>query len=187
MDVTLIYPHQLFKKHPAVAAAREVLLIEDPLLFGNDPYWPAAMHQQKLMLLRASMKAYAAELEGDGMVVNYIEVPEGATMDSAKLLEDKVPEAAQKIHLADPADEVLLKRVKRFARKRGATVIVHPSPNFISPPEFLAAHVGSGKKPFMAKFYQAQRQRTGILLEKDGTATGGKWSFDTENRAKLPK
>ena len=39
----------------------------------------------------------------------------------------------------------------------------------------------------MATFYQAQRRRMGILLEDDGTPAGGKWSFDAENRAKLPR
>jgi deoxyribodipyrimidine photolyase-related protein len=66
MEITWVYPHQLFAKHPAVSKEREIWLIEEPLFFGNDPRWPAAMHQQKLMLHRASMKAYAAELGGDG-------------------------------------------------------------------------------------------------------------------------
>ena len=66
MEAALVYPHQLFLRHPAVARGRRVLLIEDPLFFGNDPRWPAAMHRQKLVLHRASMKAYAAALTGDG-------------------------------------------------------------------------------------------------------------------------
>ena len=42
MEITLIFPHQLFKNHPAVASGREIQLIEDRLFFGNDPHWPAA-------------------------------------------------------------------------------------------------------------------------------------------------
>ncbi len=145
------------------------------------------MHQQKIMLHRASMKAYAVELAAAGHEVNYIDVPAGSTMDSADLLEMHMPATLKEIHFADPADEVLMRRLTRFSRKNGVKAVVYPSPNFLSPPEFIAAHVASRKKPFMAAFYEAQRKRTGILLEKDGTATGGKWSFDTENRAKLPK
>lgn len=188
METTLIYPHQLFEKHPAVQNGREIYLIEDSLLFGNDPHWPAAMHRQKLMLHRASMKAYAAELKAAGHAVRYIEVPEGAGTDSSALLDRELPEAVSVIHLADPADEILLKRVKRHAREFGRQVVVHDSPNFISPPSFLKTHLAGKKKPFMASFYQAQRKRTGILLEADAaTPAGGKWSFDAENRAKLPK
>jgi deoxyribodipyrimidine photolyase-related protein len=187
MEVTLIYPHQLFKSHPAIAGGREILLIEDPLIFGNDPHWPVAMHGQKLMLHRASMKAYAKELTAAGHQVRYIEVPEGSTMDSVDLLETHVPKTNRMLHFADVADSILLKRIQRFALRRGCHFKVHPSPNFISPPQFLEGHLATRKKPFMAKFYEAQRRRTGILMEPDGSASGGKWSFDAENRAKLPK
>jgi deoxyribodipyrimidine photolyase-related protein len=187
MNLTLIYPHQLFKKNPAVSPGREVWLVEDPLFFGNDPHRPMAVHGQRMLLHRASMKAYAAELTAAGHTVKYIDVPTGTKVDSAILLASQSPKKVKEIHLADPADTVLLNRIHQFCEAQAIQVTVYPSPNFISPPEFLATHLASAKKPFMAKFYEAQRKRTGILIEKDGTATGGKWSFDTENRAKLPK
>jgi deoxyribodipyrimidine photolyase-related protein len=187
MNLTLIYPHQLYKTHPAVEVGREIWLVEDPLYFGNDPHHPLAVHGQRMLLHRASMKAYAAELTAAGNRVKYIDVPNGATLDSSELLALHLPKKLKEIHLAEPADTILLKRVKRYCDKHAIQLTLYPSPNFISPPEFLTTHLASAKKPFMAKFYEAQRKRTGILLEKDGTATGGKWSFDTENRAKLPK
>lgn len=177
MEIAIIYPHQLFENHPALAAKRAVWLIEDPLFFGNDAHWPMGMHQQKLMLHRASMKAYAEELEAAGQAVSYVEAHE----------EINLPEEVRHIHVADPADNVLSRRLRRLAEKQGATLMVHPSPNFLSPPDFLESHIASRKKPFMAKFYEAQRKRMNLLLEPDGTPVGGKWSFDTENRSKLPK
>ncbi len=185
MEITLIYPHQLFKNHPAIAMGREIWLIEDPLFFGNDPHWPAAMHQQKLMLHRATMKGYEAELKK--YKVHYLEIPEGSKLNSTELLETHLPKKLTHLHLADPADEMLMRRIKRFATNRSAEITLHRSPNFISPPDFLEAQLANKKRPFMAKFYEAQRKRTAILIEADGSATGGKWSFDTENRAKLPK
>ena len=107
-QITLIFPHQLFVRHPAIADGRLIYLIEDPLLFGNDPHWPAAMHQQKLVLHRASMMAYRSELEAVGQRVIYIEVPDGSSLDSADLLERELPDGIAEIHLADPADEILL-------------------------------------------------------------------------------
>lgn len=183
----LVFPHQLFKHHPALAGGGEVYLIEDPLFFGNDPHWPTAMHRQKLMLHRASMKAYAAELHASGRTIHYIEVPDHSATDSKQLLEESLPINLTAIHLADPADDMLMKRVRRFALDRGVQVVTYPSPNFITPPDFLEAHLASKKKPFMAKFYENQRKRMKLLLEADGSALGGKWSFDTENRLKLPR
>ena len=183
----LIFPHQLFKDHPALACDGEIYLIEDPLLFGNDPHWPASMHQQKLMLHRASMKAYADEIQTTGRVIHYIESPVESATDSAQLLDAILSNTVTTLYLADPADDLLMKRVNRFAVERGAKVVVYPSPNFITPPDFLEVHLASKKKPFMAKFYEQQRKRARLLLEADGSPLGGKWSFDTENRAKLPK
>jgi deoxyribodipyrimidine photolyase-related protein len=42
------------------------------------------------------------------------------------------------------------------------------------------------KKPRMAGFYKAQRQRLDLLMD-NGKPLGGKWSFDESNRRKLPK
>ena len=187
MELTLVFPHQLFKNHPAITAGREIWLIEDPLFFGNDPRWPTAVHRQKLVLHRASMQAYAAELTAAGHQVKTVEVPGDSATDSAALLDQKLPGNIAHLHLADPADKILITRVNRFARDRGARVTIYQSPNFLSPPHFLAAHLASKKKPFMAKFYEAQRKRMNLLLEDDGTPLGGRWSFDAENRAKLPK
>lgn len=177
MEITWVYPHQLFENHPAIARGREVWLIEEPLFFGCDRRWPAAMHRQKLMLHRASMKAYAAELEAGGHAVRYVEFNDRLEW----------PRQTKSIHLADPVDDVLMRRLRRMAGEHGVELVIHPSPNFLSPGSFLETHIGGRKKPFMAKFYEAQRKRMNLLLEPDGTPSGGKWSFDTENRAKLPK
>ena len=183
----LIFPHQLFADHPAMAHGGEVYLLEDPLFFGNDAHWPTSMHQQKIMLHRASMKAYAAEIQAGERTIHYIEAPENSATDSVQLLNATIPKNIAIVHLADPTDDLLMRRVRRFAAARGVKVVVHPTPNFITPPNFLETHLASRKKPFMAKFYEEQRKRMGVLLDADGSALGGKWSFDTENRAKLPK
>lgn len=187
MEVTLVYPHQLFKKHPSIKKGRSIYLIEDPLFFGNDPHWPTAMHRQKLALHRATMKAYQTEMTAHGHTLHYIDAPDDSATSSEFLLEKNLPNGIKSIHLADPADMVLMKRIKRFVAGRKVKLVIDASPNFLSPPEFLETHLANKKRPFMAKFYEAQRKRTQILVEADGSATGGKWSFDTENRAKLPK
>lgn len=187
MHVSLIYPHQLFAAHPLAALGHPIYLIEDPLYFGNDARWPCTMHQQKILLHRASMKAYAADLEKQGCTVHYIDAPQDQRNNSRALLESLLPEAVKIIHVVDPVDDLLLRRIQQFCRVRGCDLQLVPSPNFLSPADFLQQTIASKKKPFMARFYEAQRKRLGILLEKDGTPVGGKWSFDEDNRCKLPK
>ena len=69
---TLVFPHQLFERHPAIETGRSVYLAEDPLIFGNDPQYPVRFHKQKLVLHRASMQAYIDELRDAGVPVNPI-------------------------------------------------------------------------------------------------------------------
>ena len=69
MELTLIFPHQLFADHPCLKAGRSVALIEDPLLFGTDPQWPMQVHRQRALLHRASMAAYADTLRERGFKV----------------------------------------------------------------------------------------------------------------------
>ncbi len=179
LSATLVFPHQLFENHPALAKGRPIYLAEDPLIFGNDTKYPVAFHKQKLVLHRASMQAYAEELRAHGREV--IVIPH--TQD----FRDKLPKKLTEIHLADTHDFILEKRLDAFAKARGISLHIHPSPAFLSPPEFLEEHIARRKKPFMAMFYQAQRKRMRILVDTDGNPTGGQWSFDEDNRKKLPK
>ena len=43
------------------------------------------------------------------------------------------------------------------------------------------------KKPFMANFYKLQRKKNNFLVDENNNPVGGKWSFDEENRKKIPK
>ncbi len=182
MDATLVYPHQLFDPHPAVCKGRVVYLIEEPLFFGVDSQWPMPMHKQKLVLHIASMSAYAVELENKGIEVIRVKASRGLEM-----LEKAIPKKVTELHVADVVDDVLERRIRSFAERRGIRLVVHESPNFLTPPDFLESYIGRMKKPFMARFYEAQRKRMGILLDDNGGPVGGKWSFDEDNRKKWPK
>jgi deoxyribodipyrimidine photolyase-related protein len=64
---------------------------------------------------------------------------------------------------------------------------VLPSPAFLESVAESQAWFGGRRRPLMKSFYERQRQRLGLLLEADGTPTGGRWSFDADNRRRLPK
>ncbi len=68
MEATIIFPHQLFEQHPAVKAAVPVFLVEADLFFTQYNF-----HKKKLLLHRASMKAFAHHLEQQGTAVTYID------------------------------------------------------------------------------------------------------------------
>eukprot|EP00903_Cladosiphon_okamuranus_P003789 g3787.t1 len=178
-SAALIFPHQLFENHPSVRPGRPIFIAADPLFFGNDPTYPVSFHKQKLVLHHASMHAYADELSALGHTVEII--PHTTTFQLA------LPRGISHLHLADPVDFILEKRLRHHAKASGTALHISPSPNFLTPADFLEKHIKGKSRPFMATFYKAQRKRMNILIEKNGEPTGGRWSFDDENRKKLPK
>ena len=185
---TLVFPNQLFETHPARDEARTILLYEEPLIFGNDQHWEITPHKKRLILYRASMRAYQEALEARGYEVKYIKNSGEVKMKPFALL-SKVLDLTelQELHLSRFSDDLLERRLIQWAEQNKVELIWYDSPMFLTPLEWGIETISKTKKPLMASFYQHQRRRLGILLDEKGKPQGGKWSFDADNRKKLPK
>ena len=104
MELTLIFPHQLFADHPCLKSGRPVALIEDPLFFGTDPRWPMQVHRQRALLHRASMAAYADTLRARGYKV--VHQRHHQAKDTQGHLQVLVEQGFRSFHLADPIDDL---------------------------------------------------------------------------------
>lgn len=149
-----LFPHQLFENVEPLRGYT-VKLIEAPLFFTQYRF-----HVQKLMLHRATMKAYEAYLKAQNIAVLYVEVAE------AERLQGRL------VTVYDVADDYLLRDI----RSRAGSVWVLDSLNFL---------YGGDDNLFMHRFYIHHRRRLGILTEGE-KPVGGQWSFDEANRKKLP-
>lgn len=177
---TLVFPHQLFDPHPAISRDRPVFLIEDGLLFG-DSHVDLRFHKQRLVLFRAAMKTFASKLESRGHDVNYLDFEAGVTIEDT--LRQLRKDGFEEFHLCDPVDFLLDKRLRRS----GVKLSIHDTPMFLTPKDVLEEHFKGKRRPFMAKFYEKQRVRMGVLVDADDKPKGGRWSFDDENRKSMPK
>lgn len=178
---TLVFPHQLFPDLTGKFPTTDTFWIEDPLFFCQYPF-----HRQKLMLHRASMRwhfDHAAARQGGRK--HYVEAHTLSTSkDLAHVLaEHRISEA----HLIDPEDDFLTRRLGSALNHAGIHLTLHPSPNFITSIADIDLWTEGKKKYFFTNFYIEQRNRLGLLLDEEGKPVGGKWSFDTDNRKKLPK
>ncbi len=97
----LVYPHQLFGPHPAVAGADAAFLVEEPLFFRQ-----YAFHRQKLMLHRASMKRYGQEVLPKARCVASHQLDQ--TGDIVALVRKAKCDAVRAV---DPNDDWLLARL----------------------------------------------------------------------------
>lgn len=178
-DVTLIFPDQLFSSHPCIASQRQIYLVEEFLFFKVQPF-----HKQKLVLLKSAMQKYAEMLRKREHTVIQISSKELAYRGNfCDLLGEK---GIKNIHVAEFADEWLYQDLMRGAKKYGWDVHFHPSPGFLWSNQALKTFFAEKKHYSMAQFYAYQRKSQNILM-KDHAPVGGKYSFDTENRRKIPK
>ncbi len=161
-------------------------MIEDNLFF-DDQHHPAWFHKQKLWLHRTSMKRYQSQLVKAGHVVNYIEnADQMDALDAAFDVARSTGSGPTEIVACDPTDFLLEKRLKRKCHHEGWDLNLLSNPNFINTADQNREYRKTKKRWFMADFYKHQRRRMGVLMEGDEPA-GGKWSFDSENRKKVPK
>ncbi|MCU0342519.1 MAG: cryptochrome/photolyase family protein [Ignavibacterium sp.] len=185
-EATLIFPHQLFQQHPALDKSRQVFLIEDPLFFGDVRY-PLNFHKKKLIFHRASMKAYEDYLTDQGYDVIYLQYSsfrEDRRSNYLFVFFNKM--RITTFHYADVTDFLLEKRIQNMAKDLSKRLVKYPTPMFLTEEEFLNNYFSKKKSYLMAAFYIEQRKQLNILVE-DGKPIGGKWSFDDENRKKIPK
>lgn len=146
----LVLPVTLFPPPPETTS---IVVIEHPYYFNRLPF-----HKAKLVLHRASLKAYAST--------------HGAAYVEAAAFKD-FPKGD--VATWDPLDH----EVRRELLAAGVKLM--DNPGF---PSISLAGLGEGFKH--AAFYREQRRHLGIGLTADGKPRGGRWSFDTENRLPFP-
>lgn len=176
----IVYPHQLYEAHLEAESGTRFVLVEDDLLFRQFPF-----HAHKLVLHRASMAAFAERLRGAGFEVEVIGSESERT--SASLLTEAIREAQPgRVTVFDVVDDWVERDLRRALDDAGAEPVdVLESPGFLTSRSDLTAWFGEHPAR-MQHFYTWQRRRLDVLVDGD-SPVGGRWSFDTENRKKLPK
>ena len=84
-------------------------------------------------------------------------------------------------------DHFFRDRMARFCQENTIELEVVDSPGFLISTEEFTQYNQHVKKPFMHTFYQRQRKAFDILVDEGGQPLGGQWSFDQDNRKKLPR
>lgn len=173
-EATLIYPHQLFAKSTAIQKGRRIFLIEEPLILSHNP-----IHYQKLVLHKLSIDDYEESLKKVGYEVKRLTIEHyPKTEDIFGYLKK---EGVQELHIVDTTDYYLERAITASNIQR----VWYESPLFMLSKESAVTRYKSSNKN-MARFYKKLREDTHILMDEDMKPRGGQWSFDADNRNKLP-
>lgn len=179
--VNLIFPHQLFKQHPLLANGYRTYLVEEYLFFGQ-----YAFHKQKIAFHRASMKCFEAHMKNEGHEIVYID-SQSSLSDVRKLLPHLKGLEIGELHYVDPVDDWLEKRILEGSRSGAMKTVSYDSPMFLNSKKELSGFFKPEKKKYhQTSFYIQERKKRKILVDKDESPVGGKWTFDSENRKKYP-
>ena len=142
-------------------------------------------HKLKLYFFLTAMREYKDELKTSGINVHY-----QLLRDNGKSYTENLKEFLKDSHTEINYFEIEDKPFELeflHLKDKDCTLIEHKSPMFLfTREEFEKFH--KGKQNFrMASFYKYGRTKFNVLLEKETDPLGGKWSFDEENRKKIPK
>ncbi len=180
----LILPNQLFSMHPAFSLeSKDVSLVEENLFFGLTQH-KVTFHKQKLWLHRSSMKKFEQFLTKKGYKVTY--VSHNAREDSLNIsFEIFAKKGVTDLIFCDPHHAQLEKKIKLLCKKAGISFEMLNSPMFLNSKADNTDYFKGKKKWFMADYYKFQRKKYDLLMDGD-LPVGGKWSFDEDNRKKIP-
>ncbi len=176
----IIFPNQLFEDLSPLNGAAKVFLVEDDLYFKQ-----YAFHQQKLVFHRASMQSYQVYLEKHGIRAKYQRSTDESSMH--KLFRELSSNKIISLKSYEPHDFYLKKRIVDLSTRYGIEYSFIKHPSFFLDAQDAREHLGTRGSYLMGRFYTNQRQSFNLLMDASGKPTGGKWSYDDENRKKLPK
>jgi deoxyribodipyrimidine photolyase-related protein len=182
MNIFLIFPIHLFSNIENLYN-KKIYIIEESRYFSDFNY-----HKLKIAYHRATLKSYYDYLLSKNIDVIYIDFKD-VTLNFYK----KLTSGKDIINMYDPNDNFLLKKIKKII----PTINVLISLNFLISKELILENIDKfcknnnkqnlkDKKYIHKEFYKWQRIRLNILIDKNGNPEGGKWSFDEDNRKKIP-
>ena len=148
-------------------------------------------HKQKIHVFLSSMRRYRDTLGKLGYSVCYRELDSSDGFSQkpfVKGLESFLEEiSSTSVHFFEIEDRFFERELSSWAKASKINLSIHETPMFLASRAEFKSYLDGSKKPFMKTFYEKQRRRLSYLMTPDGQPEGGKFSYDNENRKKLPK
>lgn len=144
-------------------------------------------HQHKLILFLSAMRSHGDYIK-QNYDLHYKRLEEGFNRDYLEELGAViVTHDMKELVTYEIEDHFFEETIKTFCSEKDIALKIVDSPGFLNTKEEFRSYLKGVKKPFMHTFYQQQRKRRSILMANDTEPLHGKWSFDEDNRKKLPK
>ncbi len=146
-------------------------------------------HKLKILLFLVAMREKRDELTANDFKLEYKSLEE---TPSPRSYEEKLNECISnnnitEVQMYEIEDKDFEKRIITFFDNQNISIKFISSPMFLVKREDFSELCGKSSYPKMAHFYKNVRKKLNILIDECQKPVGGKWSFDDENRKKIPR
>ena len=178
MKLFVVFPHQLFEDVSLLKKFDKIAIIYEDLFFEQYNF-----HKTKIAYHIATTSFYRDYLQKFNINSEIIDLRNKVDFES---FFEESSKKYSSISYYDTVDFLLEKRIKRYSEKYNIEVQKYDSLNFILNDDKLDELKPIRGNYFQTDFYIKLRKESGILMEL-GKPMGGKWTYDSENRRKIPK
>ncbi len=185
-DLVLVLGDQLFPRHPlADLPHAQFLVVEAP---GECRHvWS---HKARIALFLMAMRRTVRRYRSQGLAVEHIALDDPAMAeipDLADRLAAWLGDRRPRLHLIQPGDLRLESALRAMASRLHLELVVHEDPHFLCSVSDFRSWAQGRKQMRLEHFYREMRRRHRVLLEADGSPSGGEWNYDADNRKAFPK
>ncbi len=140
-------------------------------------------HKQKIVLIFAAMRHFAAELRADGWEVDYVTLDDAHNSGSftgevARACERRAP---AEVRITEASEWRVQQAIEEWEDRLPCPVHILPDTRFIATHAEFRAFADGRKALTMEYFYRDMRRKTGLLMEGE-KPVGGVWNLDADNR-----
>ena len=144
-------------------------------------------HKLKILHFLSSMRSYNDLLKSKGFKTDYYDCKNNFSDKYEDKLRKSIKESKPKrVFSFEVEDKPFEKKLNKIVKEIGLERVIVTSPMFLNSRDDFKKYLENKKKPLMANYYKMSRIKFDLLV-KDEKPVGGKWSFDKDNRKKLPQ
>jgi deoxyribodipyrimidine photolyase-related protein len=89
----------------------------------------------------------------------------------------------KRVHVCEILDKEIEKKLEK---SKPEEIIIYESPSFLASDEFLDTFYHGKVNKRQTSFYMQLRREMDLLINKQGKPVGGKWTYDSDNRQRVP-
>ncbi len=144
-------------------------------------------HKLKILLFLSSMRSYADLLKNEKYKIKYFDLDNDFKVPYERKLKNFIiKNNITELITFEIEDKFFENKIRKLVNTIEIKWKIIDSPMFLNSRKEFRNYLNLTKKPLMANFYKIVRKKYNILMDGD-KPRGGKWSYDSENRKKLPK